>query len=67
MTVTEVLTYRCSTCDQIVPAPTNERPVEMLSGSSGHDNEWVVNVGNVEIHRCSFPTTPEPLLLRLAG
>jgi len=67
MTVIEVSTYRCSICDQIVPAPTNERPVVMVSGSSGHANEWVVNVGAIEIHRCSFPTLPEPLLIRLAG
>jgi hypothetical protein len=31
----------------------------MLSGSSGHANEWVVNVGNIEIHRCSFPIRSE--------
>ena len=67
MTVIEVPSYRCSTCDQIVPAPTNERPVEMLSGSSGHANEWVVIVGNIEIHRCSFPMAADPLLIRLAG
>ena len=67
MTVIEVSTYRCSTCDQVVPAPTSERPVEMLSGSSGHANEWVVNVGNVEIHRCTFVSGPAPLLVRLGG
>jgi hypothetical protein len=67
MTVIEA-TYRCATCNEIVPSPTNERPVEMLSASSGHANEWVVTVGGLEIHRCSFPAPgPAPRIIRMAA
>ncbi len=58
-------TYRCSTCDLEVPVAGTERPVEMLAGSSGRPNEWIVTVGRIEVHRCTFTSPPDPVLIRL--
>jgi hypothetical protein len=47
--------YRCTVCGGEVQVDADETPVAVLVGQSGKPNERVVTVGNVEVHRCSFP------------